>query len=88
MRSRSGFHVQADGLVTLVEGGGAAGRAGVRAGARLVEVCRAAVTALHHDHLVDLLKTSDPVTVRTHTVYMHFVLFRCKIFRLYDLIVI
>ncbi|XP_045447446.1 signal-induced proliferation-associated 1-like protein 2 [Melitaea cinxia] len=59
-----GFHVQADGLVTAVEGGGAAARAGVRRGARLLEVCRAAVVALPHDHLVDLLKTSDPVTVR------------------------
>ncbi|XP_046962369.1 signal-induced proliferation-associated 1-like protein 2 [Vanessa cardui] len=62
--SQLGFHVQADGLVTAVEGGGAAARAGVRRGARLLEVCRAAVVALTHDHLVDLLKTSDPVTVR------------------------
>ncbi|XP_068632547.1 signal-induced proliferation-associated 1-like protein 3 [Battus philenor] len=58
-----GFHVQPDGLVTAVEGGGCAARAGVRRGARLLEVCRAAVIALHHDQLVDLLKTSDPVTV-------------------------
>ncbi|XP_045534486.1 signal-induced proliferation-associated 1-like protein 3 [Papilio machaon] len=58
-----GFHVQPDGLVTAVEGGGCAARAGVRRGARLLEVCRAAVVALHHDQLVDLLKTSDPVTV-------------------------
>ncbi|XP_075974262.1 signal-induced proliferation-associated 1-like protein 1 [Anticarsia gemmatalis] len=58
-----GFHVQPDGLVTLVEAGGCAARAGVKAGARLLEVCRAAVVALHHDQLVDLLKTSDPVTV-------------------------
>ncbi|XP_049867769.1 signal-induced proliferation-associated 1-like protein 3 [Pectinophora gossypiella] len=61
--SQLGFHVQPDGLVTAVEGGGCAARAGVRRGARLLEVCRAAVTALHHDQLVDLLKTSDPVTV-------------------------
>ncbi|CAH2265750.1 jg7939 [Pararge aegeria aegeria] len=59
-----GFHVQADGLVTAVENGGAASKAGVKRGARLLEVCRAAVIALPHDHLVDLLKTSDPVTVR------------------------
>ncbi|CAH2991250.1 unnamed protein product [Chilo suppressalis] len=58
-----GFHVQPDGLVTAVEGGGCAARAGIRRGARLLEVCRAAVVALHHDQLVDLLKTSDPVTV-------------------------
>lgn len=58
-----GFHVQPDGLVTLVESGGCAARAGIKAGARLLEVCRAAVVALHHDQLVDLLKTSDPVTV-------------------------
>ncbi|XP_045768166.1 signal-induced proliferation-associated 1-like protein 2 isoform X2 [Maniola jurtina] len=62
--SQLGFHVQADGLVTAVEGGGAASKAGVKRGARLLEVCRAAVVALPHDHLVDLLKTSDPVTVR------------------------
>ncbi|KAM3964092.1 LOW QUALITY PROTEIN: signal-induced proliferation-associated 1-like protein 1 [Aphomia sociella] len=58
-----GFHVQPDGLVTAVEGGGCAARAGMRRGARLLEVCRAAVVALSHDQLVDLLKTSDPVTV-------------------------
>ncbi|XP_060803682.1 signal-induced proliferation-associated 1-like protein 2 [Amyelois transitella] len=58
-----GFHVQPDGLVTAVESGGSAARAGVRRGARLLEVCRAAVIALHHDQLVDLLKTSAPVTV-------------------------
>ncbi|XP_023944675.2 signal-induced proliferation-associated 1-like protein 2 [Bicyclus anynana] len=62
--SQLGFHVQADGLVTAVESGGAASKAGVKRGARLLEVCRAAVVALPHDHLVDLLKTSDPVTVR------------------------
>lgn len=49
--------------MTAVEGGGCAARAGIRRGARLLEVCRAAVVALHHDQLVDLLKTSDPVTV-------------------------
>ncbi|GBP64571.1 Signal-induced proliferation-associated 1-like protein 1 [Eumeta japonica] len=58
-----GFHVQPDGLVTAVETGGPAARAGLRRGARLLEVCRAAVASLHHDQLVDLLKTSDPVTV-------------------------
>lgn len=67
----SGFHVQPDGLVTGVEGGGCAARAGMRRGARLLEVCRAAVVALHHDQLVDLLKTSDPVTVR-ETYYCNF----------------
>lgn len=65
--------MQPDGLVTAVEGGGCAGRAGLRPGARLLEVCRAAVAALHHEHLVDLLKTSDPVTVRSH--FMTFVLY-------------
>ena len=60
----AGFHVQPDGLVTLVESTGCAARAGIKRGARLLEVCRAAVVALHHDQLVDLLKTSDPVTVR------------------------
>lgn len=61
---RSGFHVQPDGLVTLVESTGCAARAGIKRGARLLEVCRAAVVALHHEQLVDLLKTSDPVTVQ------------------------
>ncbi|KAF9418734.1 hypothetical protein HW555_004562 [Spodoptera exigua] len=63
VRLRGGFHVQPDGLVTLVESSGCAARAGIKRGARLLEVCRAAVVALHHDQLVDLLKTSDPVTV-------------------------
>ncbi|XP_041988303.1 signal-induced proliferation-associated 1-like protein 1 [Aricia agestis] len=58
-----GFHVSAEGVVAGVSRGGAAARAGVRRGARLLEVCRAAVHALPHDHLVDLLKTADPVTV-------------------------
>ncbi|XP_048480332.1 signal-induced proliferation-associated 1-like protein 1 isoform X2 [Plutella xylostella] len=58
-----GFHVKPDGLVTAVEGGGCAARSGIRRGARLLEVCRAAVIALQHDQLVDLLKCSDPVTV-------------------------
>ncbi|XP_073949241.1 signal-induced proliferation-associated 1-like protein 2 isoform X1 [Choristoneura fumiferana] len=61
--SQLGFHVQPDGLVVAVEGGGCAAGAGIRSGARLLEVCRAAVVALPHDQLVDLLKTSDPVTV-------------------------
>ncbi|XP_063534107.1 signal-induced proliferation-associated 1-like protein 1 [Cydia strobilella] len=60
-----GFHVQPDGLIIAVESGSTADKAGVKRGARLLEVCRAAVVALHHEQLVDLLKTSDPVTVTT-----------------------
>lgn len=55
--------MQPDGVVTQVESGGGAARAGLRQGARLVEICTVAVCTLSHDQMVDLLKTSAPVTV-------------------------
>ncbi|XP_065207737.1 signal-induced proliferation-associated 1-like protein 2 [Planococcus citri] len=58
-----GFHVQLDGVVTQVEPMGLAWQAGLRQGARLVEICKVAVATLTHDQMVDLLKTSLMVTV-------------------------
>ncbi|PNF19182.1 hypothetical protein B7P43_G09603 [Cryptotermes secundus] len=58
-----GFHVQPDGVVTQVESLGLAWQAGLRHGARLVEICKVAVSTLSHDQMVDLLKTSMMVTV-------------------------
>ncbi|XP_026275130.2 signal-induced proliferation-associated 1-like protein 3 isoform X6 [Frankliniella occidentalis] len=58
-----GFHVQPDGVVTQVESHGQAWQAGLRQGARLVEICKVAVSTLSHDQMVDLLKTSVLVTV-------------------------
>ncbi|XP_059471853.1 signal-induced proliferation-associated 1-like protein 1 isoform X2 [Neocloeon triangulifer] len=58
-----GFHVQPDGVVTQVEPTGQAWQAGLRQGARLVEICKVAVSTLSHDQMVDLLKTSTMVTV-------------------------
>ncbi|KAL1121932.1 hypothetical protein AAG570_003340 [Ranatra chinensis] len=58
-----GFHVQPDGVVTQVEPKGLASSAGLRQGARLVEICKVAVSTLSHDQMVDLLKTSMAVTV-------------------------
>ncbi|XP_071455086.1 signal-induced proliferation-associated 1-like protein 2 [Hetaerina americana] len=58
-----GFHVQPDGVVTQVEPSGHAWSAGLRQGARLVEICKVAVSTLSHDQMVDLLKTSVLVTV-------------------------
>lgn len=58
-----GFHVQPDGIVTLVESAGQAWQAGLRQNSRLVEICKIAVSTLTHDHMVDLLKTSICVTL-------------------------
>ncbi|KAK6640177.1 hypothetical protein RUM44_011863 [Polyplax serrata] len=58
-----GFHVQPDGIVTQVESNGLAWSAGLRQGARLVEICKVAVSTLTHDQMVDLLKTSASVMV-------------------------
>ncbi|XP_043243340.1 signal-induced proliferation-associated 1-like protein 2 [Amphibalanus amphitrite] len=58
-----GFHVQSDGLVTEVEGGGPAWQAGLRQGARIVEICRVPVCSASYDQMVDLLKTSVPVSL-------------------------
>uniref|UniRef100_A0ABD2X543 Rap-GAP domain-containing protein n=1 Tax=Trichogramma kaykai TaxID=54128 RepID=A0ABD2X543_9HYME len=58
-----GFHVQPDGVVTQVETMGSSWQAGLRQGARLVEICKVAVSTLSHDQMVDLLKTSAQVTI-------------------------
>ena len=58
-----GFHVQADGLITEVENFGYAWQTGLRQGSRLVEICKHPVTALTHEQMVDLLKTSMTVIV-------------------------
>ncbi|XP_037073091.1 signal-induced proliferation-associated 1-like protein 1 [Pollicipes pollicipes] len=58
-----GFHVQSDGLVTEVESYGPAWQAGLRQGARLVEICKIAVCSMSHDQMVDLLKTSVAVSL-------------------------
>ncbi len=58
-----GFHVQHDGLITEVENFGYAWQTGLRQGSRLVEICKHPVTALTHEQMVDLLKTSMTVTV-------------------------
>lgn len=58
-----GFHVQPDGIVTLVESAGQAWQAGLRQNSRLVEICKVAVSTLNYDQMVDLLKTSPIVTL-------------------------
>ena len=58
-----GFHVQHDGLITEVENFGYAWQSGLRQGSRLVEICKHPVTALTHEQMVELLKTSMTVTV-------------------------
>lgn len=58
-----GFHVQPDGIVTLVESAGQAWQAGLRQNSRLVEICKVAVSTLTYDQMVDLLKTSICVTL-------------------------
>ena len=49
--------------MTQVENTGHAWQAGLRPGARIVEICKIAVSTLTHDQMVDLLKTSLLVTV-------------------------
>ena len=58
-----GFHVQHDGLITEVENFGYAWQSGLRQGSRLVEINKYPVSAISHEHMVDLLKTSMSVTV-------------------------
>lgn len=58
-----GFHVQPDGIVTLVESAGEAWHGGLRQNSRLVEICKVAVSTLTYDQMVDLLKTSLLVTL-------------------------
>ncbi|TRY78915.1 hypothetical protein TCAL_10580, partial [Tigriopus californicus] len=58
-----GFHVQHDGLITEVENFGYAWQTGLRQGSRLVEINKNPVSALSHEQMVELLKTSMTVTV-------------------------
>lgn len=58
-----GFHVNFEGVVADVEPFGFAWQAGLRPGCRLVEICRVAVGTLSHEQMIDLLRTSTPVTV-------------------------
>ncbi|XP_051531586.1 signal-induced proliferation-associated 1-like protein 2 isoform X2 [Myxocyprinus asiaticus] len=58
-----GFHVNFEGVVADVEPFGFAWQAGLRPGCRLVEICKVAVGTLTHEQMIDLLRTSTPVTV-------------------------
>lgn len=58
-----GFNVQQDGVITEVEPYGLAAQAGLRQGARLVEICTVTLATLSQEQMVDLLKTSQTVTV-------------------------
>ncbi|XP_076038061.1 uncharacterized protein LOC143023421 [Oratosquilla oratoria] len=58
-----GFNVQQDGIITEVEPYGLAAQAGLKQGARLVEICTVALATLTQEQMVDLLKTSITVTV-------------------------
>ncbi|UYV74634.1 SIPA1L2, partial [Cordylochernes scorpioides] len=58
-----GFHLGSEGVVTEVEHCGFAWQAGLRSGARLLEICTVAVATLPYEAMVDLLKTSLTVTV-------------------------
>lgn len=58
-----GFHVQHDGLITEVESFGYAWQTGLRQGSRLVEINKFPVSAISHEHMVELLKTSMSVSV-------------------------
>lgn len=58
-----GFHVNFEGVVADVEPFGFAWQAGLRPSCRLVEICKVAVGTLNHEQMIDLLRTSTPVTV-------------------------
>ena len=58
-----GFHIHYDGIVSDVEPFGFAWKAGLKQGSRLVEICKVATATLSHDQMIDLLRTSVPVTV-------------------------
>ena len=58
-----GFHVHYEGIVSDVEPTGFAFQKGLRAGSRLVEICKVAVATLTHEQMVDLLRTSVQVKV-------------------------
>ncbi|XP_072030878.1 uncharacterized protein [Amphiura filiformis] len=58
-----GFHVHYQGVVVEVDPYGFAWQAGLRKGARLVEICEIAVCTQSHDEMIDLLRTSMTVKV-------------------------
>lgn len=58
-----GFHVNFEGVVADVEPFGFAWQAGLRPGCRLVEICKVPVGTLNHEQMIELLRTSIPVTV-------------------------
>uniref|UniRef100_A0A3P8YKJ9 Signal induced proliferation associated 1 like 2 n=1 Tax=Esox lucius TaxID=8010 RepID=A0A3P8YKJ9_ESOLU len=58
-----GFHVNFEGVVADVEPFGFAWQAGLRPGSRLVEICKVAVATLSHEQMIDLLRTSNTVSV-------------------------
>ena len=58
-----GFHVQYEGIISDVETYGFAWQTGLRAGCRLVEVCKIATATLSHEDMVNLLRTSNQVKV-------------------------
>ncbi|XP_041468713.1 signal-induced proliferation-associated 1-like protein 1 isoform X4 [Lytechinus variegatus] len=58
-----GFHVHYQGIVVEVDPYGFAWQAGLRKGARLVEICEIAVCTQTHEEMIDLLRTSQTVKV-------------------------
>lgn len=64
-----GFHLHFEGIVTDVEPHGFAWQAGLRQGARLVEICKVGTATLTHDQMIDLLRTS--VTVKVIVIAPH-----------------
>lgn len=58
-----GFNVHYEGVVSDVEPQGAAWRAGLISGSRLVEICKVVTATQTHDQVIDLLRTSEPVKI-------------------------
>lgn len=48
-----GFHVQPDGIVTLVENQGQAWQAGLTQNSRLVEICKVSFTILYFSKFIN-----------------------------------
>ncbi|XP_076817370.1 uncharacterized protein LOC143462939 isoform X2 [Clavelina lepadiformis] len=63
VRGELGFHVNYEGVVTDVEWESCAAADGLRQSSRLVEICKVAVATMTHEEILDLLRTSDRVTV-------------------------
>lgn len=62
-RGQLGFHINYEGIVMDVEANGCANHVGVTQGSRLVEICKVLVVTMTHEEMLDLLRTSDVVTV-------------------------